>query len=626
MIQEHTTYTELINLTKNVRTFASNSPDLFNEKLEKLLLSKSSDELLKNELTVFCYQILKNASFVKAFTEYGILSDRGFISEIILRLKHKILPPNYDEKELNQFIRLLFHKQDDYIWLQKINASNWKLIAQLIDSKQLITHSKQLTHQIYQAIVVLSYRLSSIVINPYITSKFKDTGYTDETFFEFNNQILSFIKKHFNDNTIEIDDSEFEIVLKNLNSAEDLFLQLESKKDEIGTSLHLTFLSIRARQHIDRIRLLLDLFITKGEQDNVLNVTKLLTELVKAEHKKNSLNEFVKANTHLMAYRIICHASEKGEHYIGFSKEENRKLLKSAMGGGLIVVFLVFIKQFIHTLHLSLFFEGFLFGLNYGLGFVLMHLLHFTLATKQPAMTAAFIASGIDKSNKENINPWLMFKQVINSQFISLIGNLIIVLPLCYLTTWALMYFFDLHVLNSEEAKNSLYSNHPFYSGSLIYAAIAGVFLSITGIIIGYVDNKVVYSEIPERIIKHPSLIAIYSLPLRQKIAAFIGKNLGGIIGNLLLGFMLGMAGNIGHFIGIPFDIRHVTISSGYFGLSLGSGYQFGLDLILTVFVGVLLIGTVNIISSFLISFIIACRSRNLSWKESFKLLTKVTT
>ncbi len=626
MIQEHTTYTELINLTKKVRTFTSNSPDLFNEKLEKLLLSKSSDELLKNELTVFCYQILENASFVKAFTEYGILSDRGFISEIILRLKHKILPPNYDEKELNQFIRLLFHKQDDYIWLQKINASNWKLIAQLIDSKQLITHSKQLTHQIYQAIVVLSYRLSSIVINPYITSKFKDTGYTDETFFEFNNQILSFIKKHFNDNTIEIDDSEFEIVLKNLNSAEDLFLQLESKKDEIGTSLHLTFLSIRARQHIDRIRLLLDLFITKGEQDNVLNVTKLLTELVKAEHTKNSLNEFVKANTHLMAYRIICHASEKGEHYIGFSKEENRKLLKSAMGGGLIVVFLVFIKQFIHTLHLSLFFEGFLFGLNYGLGFVLMHLLHFTLATKQPAMTAAFIASGIDKSNKENINPWLMFKQVINSQFISLIGNLIIVLPLCYLTTWALMYFFDLHVLNPEEAKSSLYSNHPFYSGSLIYAAIAGVFLSITGIIIGYVDNKVVYSEIPERIIKHPSLIAIYSLPLRQKIAAFIGKNLGGIIGNLLLGFMLGMAGNIGHFIGIPFDIRHVTISSGYFGLSLGSGYQFGLDLILTVFVGVLLIGTVNIISSFLISFIIACRSRNLSWKESFKLLTKVTT
>ena len=126
--------------------------------------------------------------------------------------------------------------------------------------------------------------------------------------------------------------------------------------------------------------------------------------------------------------------------------------------------------------------------------------------------------------------------------------------------------------------------------------------------------------------IRFKAIIDRSSLPLRQKIAAFIGKNLGGIIGNLLLGFMLGMAGNIGHFIGIPFDIRHVTISSGYFGLSLGSGYQFGLDLILTVFVGVLLIGTVNIISSFLISFIIACRSRNLSWKESFKLLTKVTT
>jgi site-specific recombinase len=147
------------------------------------------------------------------------------------------------------------------------------------------------------------------------------------------------------------------------------------------------------------------------------------------------------------------------------------------------------------------------------------------------------------------------------------------------------------------------------------------VFLSLSGIVIGYFDNKVVYSEIAQRIIKHPKLVLKYTLEKRQKIAAFVEKNLGGIVGNIFLGFCLGMAGNIGKFIGLPFDIRHVTISSGNFAIAIGGEQSFKLDLIITVFLGVIYIGLINIASSFLISFIVACRSRSLSWKQSLKVL-----
>ena len=145
--------------------------------------------------------------------------------------------------------------------------------------------------------------------------------------------------------------------------------------------------------------------------------------------------------------------------------------------------------------------------------------------------------------------------------------------------------------------------------------------LSLSGVVIGYVDNKVVYSEVAERVIKHPKLLTLYSFDTRVKMAKFIEKNLGAIIGNLFLGFCLGFAGNFGKFIGIPFDIRHVTISSGNLGIALGSNSQLNLALVITVFFGVILIGVVNIASSFLISFIIACRARNLSWKQSLKVL-----
>lgn len=334
---------------------------------------------------------------------------------------------------------------------------------------------------------------------------------------------------------------------------------------------------------------------------------------------------FIRDTTHILASRIITHSSEKGEHYIGFSKQENIKLFKSAMGGGLVVVLLVYIKHFIHQIHAPLFIEGFLFGLNYSIGFVFMYLTHLTLATKQPAMTAAFIANSIDNANSSGTKPWMMFQQVVRSQFVSLIGNLVVVLPLCFLSAWVINNYLHHAVFNYTESKAQMYSNHPLYSASLIYATITGVFLSLSGIVIGYFDNKVIYSEIAQRIIKHPKLTGKYSLEKRQKIASFVEKNIGGIIGNIFLGFCLGMAGNIGKFIGIPFDIRHVTISSGNFAIALGSDNAYKLDLIIAVFLGVIYIGLINIASSFLISFIIACRSRNLSWKQSLKVLIGIS-
>jgi site-specific recombinase len=612
---------QIITFVDQIRVFSDAEVEEFNVKFKQLLIQKSVDDSFKLDLTEFCYLVLDNAFFVNAFTEYGINSNRGFFSEIASRLKHKILPSNLVENELSHFINFAFNKPDDYLWLEKINSSNWEFILDLIDFKQLSLHFKKLSQQLHNAIIILCHRLTTIGIDPYLVNKLPEIDDSNSPFFELNYKVSIFIEKHLNNKSLDIDQDELEIIWKSIARVEELFNSIQKKKDEIGTSLHLAYLLQRAQQHISRIRLLLNLFATKQKTNKILTISQLVTELVKAEKTKNRVRKFIEVNTNLLAHRIVTHTSEKGEHYIGFSKKENVKLFKSAMGGGLVVVLLVYIKHFIHHLHAPLFIEGFLFGLNYSAGFVFMYLAHLTLATKQPAMTAAFIADSIDGGNNSGSKPWMMFKQVIRSQFVSLIGNLVIVLPLCFLSAWFINYYFHHSVFNFTEAKTQMYSNHPLYSASLIYATITGVFLSLSGIVIGYFDNKVVYSEIAQRIIKHPKLIHKYSLEKRQKIAAFVEKNLGGIVGNIFLGFCLGMAGNIGKFIGIPFDIRHVTISSGNFAIAIGGKQAFKLDLIITVFLGVIYIGLINIASSFLISFIVACRSRSLSWKQSLKVL-----
>lgn len=612
---------QIIGFVNQIRLISDSEEEQFNILLKELISQKSIDEDFKKELTDFCYLTLDNAFFVNVFSEYGINSNRGFFPEIARRLKHKILPANVPENELSHFINFVFNKTNDYEWLEKINYSSWEAMTNLIDARQLITHSQKLAHQIHNAIIILCHRLATIGIDPYLVSKLPEIDDSNSPFFELNHQVNLFVKKHLENKTLEIDYEELESIWQSINRAESMFSSIQEKKDEIGTSLHSTYLLQRAHQHICRIRLLLNLFVTKQKSNKVLTISQLITELVKAEQTKNRVRRFIKENTNLLAHRIVSHTSEKGEHYIGFSKKENVKLFKSAMGGGFVIVLLVYIKHFIHDLHAPLFIEGFLFGLNYSAGFVFMYLTHLTLATKQPAMTAAFIADSIDSGNNTDKKPWMMFKQVIRSQFVSLIGNLVTVLPLCFLSAWFIDYYFHYSVFNYTESKAQMYSNHPGYSASLIYATITGVFLSLSGIVIGYFDNKVVYSEIAQRIIKHPKLIRNYSLEKRQKLAAFVEKNLGGIVGNVFLGFCLGMAGNIGKFLGIPFDIRHVTISSGNFAIALGSDHCYELDLIISVFLGVIYIGLINIASSFLISFIVACRSRSLSWKQSLKVL-----
>lgn len=597
---------------------------LLNASLHRIIDVRSRDTEFRKQLTEFVSLMFGQAFFVNAFTDYGIQPGREFFAEAYSRIKHKILPPNLPDNELSHFINFLFPKKSDAAWLEKMDASNWAALLSLINEKETDAHAGKISQQVYNAIIILCHRLTGIGIDPYLVRKLPEIDDNNSPFFHLNRQAGLFVKKHLDDQSLELDHDELMDVLNAIDRCEQIFTDIRNQKDTLGTSLHLTFLLKRAQQHIDRIRLLLRLFITRQYTNKISVVSRLIRELVKAEHSKNSVRKFMTENASLLASRIVSHTSQKGEGYIGFSKKDNLHLFRSAMGGGLVVVFLVYIKHFIHSLHLSLFFEGFLFGLNYALGFILMHLLHFTLATKQPAMTASYIAENIE-NGAASIRPWQIFRQIIRSQFITLFGNLVVVLPLCFLSEWIMQRYFHLSAFTPLQANVQLYLNHPFYSGSLVFAAIAGIFLALSGIIIGYIDNKVVYSEVAERIVKHPGLDQGIQLVRRRKFAAFVEKNAGAIIGNLFLGFALGMAGNIGKFIGIPFDIRHVTISSGNFGIALGSGYVSGNAFILTVFVGIFLIGVINIASSFLISFALACRSRNLSWMQALKILVGIT-
>jgi site-specific recombinase len=103
-----------------------------------------------------------------------------------------------------------------------------------------------------------------------------------------------------------------------------------------------------------------------------------------------------------------------------------------------------------------------------------------------------------------------------------------------------------------------------------------------------------------------------------KKLSDYVEKHAGSLVGNIALGFFLGMSGFVGEIFGIHFDIRHITISAGNTALAV---YGLGLDHIdpwylATVILGVLGIGFFNFLVSFSLAFVVAVKSRGVHLRD----------
>jgi site-specific recombinase len=135
---------------------------------------------------------------------------------------------------------------------------------------------------------------------------------------------------------------------------------------------------------------------------------------------------------------------------------------------------------------------------------------------------------------------------------------------------------------------------------ALLHAAIAGVWLFVSGLISGYFDNKAAYDRIGLRVAGLTWLRRLVGEQRAKTLGSYIDRNLGGLAGNFFFGFMLGMTGTFGHLLGLPLDIRHITFSTA--NLAYGAvGLEFAMSagLWLHCILGIALIGIINLTVSF---------------------------
>jgi site-specific recombinase len=261
------------------------------------------------------------------------------------------------------------------------------------------------------------------------------------------------------------------------------------------------------------------------------------------------------------------------------------------------------------------------FSLNYGLGFVLIHVLHLTIATKQPAMTAATLAAALDgRDNREARLDALaeLAAEVSRTQWVSIAGNVTITLLTAFAIALSAVQFVGWNPTSADKAAHLLHDLHPWHSLALFHAAIAGLYLFLSGLVSGYYDNQALYHQVPQRLRRVRWLRRLLGEERLARLAAYVEKNLGALAGNFLFGCMLGFTPIVGELLGLPLDIRHVAFASANFAYGL-VGLQFAVPpaTVVACAAGVLLIGLTNLMVSFSLALKVALRSRGITAEQT---------
>jgi site-specific recombinase len=329
-------------------------------------------------------------------------------------------------------------------------------------------------------------------------------------------------------------------------------------------------------------------------------------------------------NINLLARNVTENASRTGEHYVADSRNELGAMFLSSAGAGVVIGFMALFKILMSYLRAAPLVEAFLFSMNYSVGFMFIHVLHFTVATKQPAMTASRIAAGLHSKDGRNIDLDSMaelINKVFRTQYMAVLGNLATAIPVAWLIAMGWRKLTGHHLVSPEKAMHLLRDIDPIHEPTLIYAAIAGVCLFVAGLISGYYDNQALYTRWAQRISQLRGLSWLLGRERLERLGVYMENNLGGLMGNFFFGVMLGVMPLIGFLTGIPLDIRHVTFSSANFATAMvGLDHNVSWELIVTSVVGFLAIGTVNLLVSFGLALWVALRSRQVRFKHGWQL------
>jgi site-specific recombinase len=584
------------------------------------------DALRKNFL-----DLMDQRKLVSFFAGSGMLPDAGFFSELWRITVNKVLPDAIDATYLRDAMQTIFCKPDDHLWLATLSPETstrfWEILE--LDRACGSNTSARAARELLRSILVVCHRICAMGWHRDFVRSDPHLEDMDSPFIALGVEIHRYIA-----------DCDSILQGASCGTADEqplmsCVLQCRNEVHRVsagtmmrGTSLDLSYLLVRLSQNIDRIELLVRMAAARfsaSPSDDLLDVwTQFLREGIRGDSERNSLRRYWSRLTGTLALRITQNAGQTGEHYITEDRTGYFLMLRSAAGAGVIISLLALVKIFASKLELAPLPAALVYSLNYALGFMLVHVLHGTIATKQPAMTASSIAAKINDSAgglKDVDTLAALVINILRSQFAAICGNVLLAFPCALLLGAALNALFGVPFINPAKTEHLLHDLNPLAISTFVHAAIAGVWLFLAGLISGYFDNAAAHHRLPERVGRASWLKAWVGVSGASRVANYLNENLGALAGNFFFGFMLGCTALLGLLLGADIDIRHIAFGAANFAYALaGTGFEVSYQLLLTCAVGVVLIGLVNLTVSFILALWVALRAHGVRYDHVYPL------
>jgi site-specific recombinase len=544
--------------------------------------------------------------------DVGLASGQSLLAQTLGRIGRKIVPPVVPASGAQAVLHALAGAGLASAELQADELQAWaRLIALLSQSPAWAPEGAAADHvreELQSAMQWIALRAASATLSPDLQTLIQPARLDSDVFIGLPAAVSTLTNG-------EPPGRSRADLLARLSRAETLVAKWREAVRESGTTAALTHELRSLRDAVIRLR---QIVLALDEDEGApARRTSLLLDLLAARAQHGSLRALIRRSSADLAYRMTESASQSGEHYVANSRTEWAALLRAACVAGVVVAFMAILKIKIAAAHFPPLWEALFVCLNYGLGFVFIHMIHGTVATKQPAMTAAVLARRLAEDDGTPLSLQRtadLCVKMARSQTVAIAGNVLMAVPVAALLAalWPLITGHSL--INDTKAAGFLADASVWAGPSLLFAAVAGTCLFLAGMISGWFDNFAAVTRLSSRLAVHPALLRLLGARRAARVGNYAGEHLGALSGNLLFGFLLGGVSFLGALTGTGLDIRHVAFSSANTAFAVVHGGQsMALWWIPLFALGVLSIGAMNVAVSFGLSLFMAVRARGAS-------------
>ncbi len=570
-------------------------------RLEMLVVALERIPNARKRFQATLYSVLSQTRGIKLFGEIGLPNDRGLWAETTDRLARRFLPEAPAPHELWRLANTILRKLDDLKWL---GPTADHLLHRLAEAGG--DAWDPLRSSMMDAISLLTTRIAAIGMSEAFRSRAVETGVRESPLFH-----LTRAKPAEMPALIEASRTHLDHVRNAL--------------EETGVSIDVVYSIDSIERGLSRIELLLPFVDANDDIEPTYEIRAVIAAVGRGLAGGRSFTQLMADNMRLLARKVIERAGRTGEHYVTSSRSEYFKMMTSAMGGGLLTLGTAVLKFLVKWGEFSPFLDGLLSSVVYAGSFVIMQLLGFTLATKQPSMTAAALAGTIrNRSGAGRLDELVpLIARIARSQFAAAIGNVSAVIvaallfDVLYASATGHSFLDEATSIKTVES----FDPNPFNSGTIFYGFLTGVILWTSSLFAGWFENWVVYRRLPEAI-RHHRWGKRVGQARMDRWARFIERQAAGFGGSVSLGVMLAFVPIMGKFFGLPLDVRHITLSTGSLTLSASSAgvETLGTGPFIWACVGIAVIGLLNFGVSFTLALIVALRARDVPSSEQTSL------